>query len=210
MPTNKEGMGKRWMYAGVMLGLLLGGCASSVSEPEPTAHRDISVQDDFTGWPEDTIERGSGIALVERNTEEIANDPEPNRIPCFYSVPDWAEPAGPINYQCTKGGTFVFHLLKADPGQRAEDLAQWERLANGEKLGASVMVVARPWRGWYGEAAVGEGKSEKRTRIYTLFSSQLSLQMQIEWPLDQPEARQECEQLVQAFVYSVQAAPGSG
>lgn len=199
----------RKILVGIALVASLAGCGQG---PEKVSEEDTTPpvpQEDFTGWPKDTIEPGSGIALVERNTDAIENDPEENRVPCFYSIPDWAEPNGPIGYKCPKGGTFLFHLLKADAKQRENDLRQWERLSKGEKIGASVMVVARPWRGWYGEAAVGSGDSEKRTRIYTLYSSKLGLQMQIEWPVKEREALTECEQLVQAFLYSVQAAPGS-
>lgn len=172
----------------------LAGCNQGSKVPVPGGSDKLAAEESFTEWPDDNIARSDSAGVVEREGETI------DGRRCFFSVPDWADPTGVFAFRGQVGSTLWFSLTKRDPDLKAQDEATIQDLLKGGNKPNQTLVIARPWRGWYGESTVGG----KRLRIYILFHGNDALEVHTEWPKESEKALAEAEELASNVIYSAQ------
>lgn len=197
----------RGLLAALGLGCLLfaGGCGCSRAEAKNEAKKPAKL--DYSGWPKDTLSQPSEAAMVDKTALREVGDSEPNRLASQFQVPDWAESTSPIAFEGPKGARIEFHYLLRGDQLRKQDDATLQGLLKGKDMGARKLVVARPWRGWFGEAGTAHAKGLKsipyRMRVYSLFQPTRYLEIDLEWPTGNKEAFDEAQSLVASVIYSV-------
>lgn len=120
-------------------------------------------------------------------------------------VPDWAEPIDKFDFKGPKGSTVWFAFSQRDMELAPDEDARIEKLMKEGNKQNQTLVIARPWRGWFGESNTAKG----RLRVYTLIREKDALEIHAEWSNTKPEALAEAEELVAQIIYSVQAIEGS-
>ncbi len=194
------------MFGPLICAIIAVGC-SKPAEVKPKASTDA-----YAGWPADTLKKPDFTGVVERSVERIPNDAESTRFECTVQVPDWVDAKNPIRFGTPSGSLVEFHYLPRDSAFSQQDDAQLTKLLKGAIKDGPTLVVARPWRGWYGEAgsqrAIGNKAVPIRVRVYNLFTKEDQLEIHAEWPTGNKQALAEAEELVAHVAFSVQRAKG--
>jgi hypothetical protein len=197
----------RSLIGGIGMGLLLllaHGCGKSEANPTVKAP---PKKDPYVGWPKDTIPKPDDAGTVEYTASREPADAEALRVGSTFLLPDWAKETAPITYRSPKGAKLEVHFLQRDEALRKSDDEKIQKLLSGAKDSQSYLVVARPWRGWYGEANSARAEGIKalpcRMRIYSLFQQDRYLELHLEWPKESPKAKEEGELMAGLVMYSI-------
>lgn len=183
--------------AALML-LIAAGCGRGV---EAAAAKPAPKKDPYVGWPADTIAKPSEAGAVEQTVLREASDAEGMRLASRFMLPDWTQQTEPLMYKSPKGAKLEIHYLQRGEELRKADDAKIEKLIAGDKTLQSFLVIARPWRGWYGEANTASGKG--RVRVYSLFQPDRYLELHVEWLKDSPKSREDALEMVAQVVHSI-------
>lgn len=185
--------------------LLCAVCVTACSKKPVVA--DSAPVEEYPNWPANSLTRPDFVGVVERSVERMANDAESTRYACTVQVPDWTITKTPIRFGTPNGAVVEFHFLPRDTAFAKQDDAQLARLLKGPIKGGPILVVARPWRGWFGEAGAQRAKGNKaiplRVRVYNLFTKEDQLEIHAEWPTGDNQALSEAQDLVAHIAFSV-------
>jgi hypothetical protein len=186
-----------WRLTLVLLALaLIAGCNKQSTVADETATPLIPVAtNSFEDWPDDNLPRADVAGAVERKASST------DGRTLFYTIPDWAEPTDATAYRGASGGTMWFTLRPRSQDMIAEDEARIDKLIRDGNQEYQVLVVARPWRGWYGESST----KNTRIRVYLLFNGKDALEVHTEWPNGNEKAKEECDNMARSIIFSIQA-----
>jgi len=200
-------MGMRCLLAGLGAAILLAATGCGKGEASPAKKPETPKADPYASWPKDTIPRSDGAGAVEFEAPRNPDDAEPLRVASRFMMPDWARETGPLMYASPKGARVEIHYMQRTESLRAAEDAKVEQMVKGIKEDGRQLVIARPWRGWYGEANSARSVNNKalpcRMRIYTLFQPDRQLELHVEWPKESPKALEEAQEMVAEVVSSI-------
>lgn len=200
----------RWRIASIGIALVgvVMGCGKGATTPSVavvTPKKDL-----YVGWPNDTIPKPVDAGAVEYTASREPNDAEALRVSSTFLLPDWAKETAPLTYRSPKGAKMEVHYLQRDEALRKSDDEKLQKLLKAAKEGQSYLVVARPWRGWYGESNSARAEGIKavpcRMRIYSLFQKDRYLELHVEWPKESPKAMEEARAMAGLVMVSISDA----
>lgn len=197
-------MGWRLASLGIAAAMIA-GCGKGT--PELAATTPPPAKDPYASWPKDTLTKPDEAGAVQYEAPRDPEDAEALRVSSQFMLPDWVKETAPLTYSSPKGARIEIHFLQRDESLRKAEDAKVARMVAGAKEEGRSVVIARPWRGWYGEANSARSINNKavpcRMRIYTLFHPERQLELHLEWPKESPQAQKEANAMAAHVIYSI-------